>query len=54
MSKETFELVDEAVRGDKAALESLINNIQDFVYNLALRMLGTPLRCGGRDAGNYH
>lgn len=42
MSKETFELVDEAVRGDKAALESLINNIQDFVYNLALRMLGTP------------
>lgn len=42
MSKETIELIDKAVGGDRAALESLINSVQDMIYNLSLRMLGTP------------
>lgn len=42
MSKETLQLIDEAIGGDKEALESLINNVQDMIYNLSLRMLGTP------------
>ena len=35
-------LVEQAKRGDKNALESLIKRIQDRVYGLAIRMLGHP------------
>jgi DNA-directed RNA polymerase specialized sigma24 family protein len=34
-------LVDKATSGDKNALEILIISVQDIVFNLSLRMLGT-------------
>lgn len=34
-------LVNEATAGDKKALETLITGVQDIVFNLSLRMLGT-------------
>lgn len=37
----TFELVDQAVDGDKEALEMLIQSVQEMIFNLSLRMLGT-------------
>lgn len=33
-------LIDQAVAGDKKALELIIGDIQDLVFNLSLRMLG--------------
>lgn len=39
MDKELEILVEKAVSGDKKALEKVISNIQDLVYNLALKML---------------
>lgn len=42
MQNETFRLVDQAVNGDKEALQALLAGVQDFIYNLSLRMLGTP------------
>lgn len=39
---EQFNLVDKAVGGDKQALEELLLSVQDMVYNLSLRMLGSP------------
>ena len=45
MRKKTNEemqaLVDQATSGDKDALETLITGVQDMVFNLSLRMLGT-------------
>ena len=45
MNKKTNEelqvLVNKATAGDKAALETLIASVQDIVFNLSLRMLGT-------------
>ncbi len=45
MNKKTNEkleaLVDKATAGDKKALETLVTGVQDIVFNLALRMLGT-------------
>lgn len=45
MNKKTNEelqaLVDKATAGDKKALEALITGVQDIVFNLSLRMLGT-------------
>lgn len=35
-------LVEQSKAGDKDALEALIQNIQDLVYGLAMRMLGHP------------
>ncbi len=35
------EMIYLAVNGDKAALESLIMSVQDLIYNLSLRMLGS-------------
>ena len=41
--KETLEIVVEKAKlGDKIALESVINNINDLVYNLSLKMLLYP------------
>ncbi len=33
--------VDKATAGDKKALETLVTSVQDMVFNLSLRMLGT-------------
>ena len=33
-------LIDQAIAGDKKALELIIGDIQDLVFNLSLRMLG--------------
>ncbi|MCI8893668.1 MAG: RNA polymerase sigma factor [Lachnospiraceae bacterium] len=45
MKKKTNEelqaLVKEATAGDKKALEALVADVQDLVFNLSLRMLGT-------------
>lgn len=45
MNKKTNEelqaLIEKAVAGDKKALEMLITDVQDLVFNLSLRMLGT-------------
>lgn len=45
MNKKTNEelqaLIDKATAGDKKALETLVTGVQDIVFNLSLRMLGT-------------
>ena len=41
-------LLDEAMNGDRAALEALLAGIEDTVFNLSLRMLGSR----GRSTGN--
>ncbi len=41
MPTERFDLVDKAIGGDKQALEELLLSVQDVVYNLSLRMLGS-------------
>ena len=38
---EIQDLVDKATAGDKSALEMLVEEVQDIVFNLSLRMLGT-------------
>lgn len=48
MQDEIFILVDRAVEGDRHALEEVLLSVQDMVYNLSLRMLGTP--CDAEDA----
>ena len=40
-NEEIQALVAKATAGDKKALETLITGVQDLVYNLSLRMLGT-------------
>ena len=35
------ELIRQATAGDKAALETVLASVQDLVFNLSLRMLGT-------------
>lgn len=40
--KEMHEKIELAVNGDKQALETLLGSVQDMVYNLSLRMLGSP------------
>ena len=40
-NQELQALVDKATAGDKKALETLIAGVQDIVFNLSLRMLGT-------------
>lgn len=42
MKTEQFELVDRAIGGEKQALAELLGGVQDLVYNLSLRMLGSP------------
>ncbi len=34
------ELIENAIAGDKQALNQILNNVQDVVFNLSLRMLG--------------
>jgi RNA polymerase sigma factor (sigma-70 family) len=38
----TNEQIELALNGDKQALELLLGSVQDMVYNLSLRMLGSP------------
>lgn len=40
-NEELQALVDKATAGDKKALETLVTGVQDIVFNLSLRMLGT-------------
>ena len=40
-NEELQALVDKATVGDKKSLETLIEGVQDLVFNLSLRMLGT-------------
>lgn len=40
-NEELFALIDQATEGDKQALETLILEVQDMIFNLSLRMLGT-------------
>lgn len=40
-NQELEEMIQLAVEGDKKALEIVILDIQDFVFNLSIRMLGT-------------
>lgn len=42
MKTEPFILLDRAISGDKQALEELLAEVQEMVYNLSLRMLGSP------------
>ena len=45
MSKSTNEelltLIEKAVAGDKQSLETVLSSVQELVFNLSLRMLGT-------------
>ena len=52
MQNKEPELIDQAVNGDKKALETLLLSVQDMLYNLSLRMLGSP-GCRRCRAGNY-
>ena len=40
-NEEILALVEKATAGDKKALETLVTSVQDIVFNLSLRMLGT-------------
>lgn len=40
-NEELLILIDKATAGDKKSLETIILSMQDFVFNLSLRMLGT-------------
>lgn len=42
MQTEIFDLIDKAMDGSKKALEELILSTEDMIYNLSLRMLGSP------------
>ena len=42
MQDEISELIGRAGEGDKKALEDLLISVQDMIYNLSLRMLGSP------------
>lgn len=39
--EELFDLVQKATAGDKEALEEVVVSVQDLIFNLSLRMLGT-------------
>ncbi len=40
-NEELLALIEKATAGDKASLETVILSVQDLVFNLSLRMLGT-------------
>ena len=40
-NKELLLLIEQATAGDKNALETVLCSVQDLVFNLSLRMLGT-------------
>lgn len=52
-SQEMHSLLEQAVAGDKAALEAVLESVQDLVFNLSLRMLGTSWApCSGWTAAS--
>lgn len=40
-NEELLAFIEKAIAGDKESLETVILSVQDFVFNLSLRMLGT-------------
>ena len=40
-TEELYALIDKAIAGDRESLETIIFSVQDLVFNLSLRMLGT-------------
>lgn len=40
-NEELFALIDKAVSGDKQSLETIVLSVQDLIFNLSLRMLGS-------------
>lgn len=40
-NKDLTDLIDKAIAGDEKSLETIILSVQDLVFNLSLRMLGT-------------
>lgn len=40
-NEELLKLIDKATAGDAEALETIITSVQDLIFNLSLRMLGT-------------
>ena len=40
-NEELLVLIDQAIAGDKGALETVVLSVQDLVFNLSLRMLGS-------------
>lgn len=40
-NEELMALIEKAVAGDKKSLESVLSSVQELVFNLSLRMLGT-------------
>ena len=40
-NEELLELIQKGTAGDKKALETVLASVQDLVFNLSLRMLGT-------------
>ncbi|NBI80136.1 RNA polymerase sigma factor [Anaerotruncus colihominis] len=40
-NQELLTLIEQAIAGDKSALETVLADMQDLVFNLSLRMLGT-------------
>lgn len=40
-NEELLDLVEKSTAGDKSSLETIIQNVQELVFNLSLRMLGT-------------
>ena len=40
-NEELLALIQKAVAGDKESLETVLSSVQDLVFNLSLRMLGT-------------
>lgn len=47
-NERNFELVDKAIAGNNQALEELLESVNDLVFTLSLRFLGTP--CDAEDA----
>ena len=40
-NEELLELIQKATAGDKPSLETVLLSVQDLIFNLSLRMLGT-------------
>ena len=40
-NEEVLDMIPKATAGDKKALETVLASVQDMVFNLSLRMLGT-------------
>ena len=50
-NRELSLLIQRATAGDKTALETVLESVQDLVFNLSLRMLGTFHDAEGEEFG---